>query len=562
MQTTQSTDKFTLEIIQDALVAAGNEMFKTLERTSMSPVIYESLDYAVGITDAHGELLAQGNGVTAFLAALDSVVKATLEKFNGDNALKEGDIIMANTPYAGGGTHLSDVSIIYPVFYQGEIIAFTSNKAHWTELGGTYAGSVSTISTEIYQEGMHFPFVKIKSQGIINQDIIDMIKVNVRLPDSTLGDLYAGIAAAEGGAKKVLAIVEKYGVEAYKEAVTSFLDYGEKMCLKALEGIPNGVYQGESVMENDGFDNGPFPMKAKITVADDKMTMDFNGTHEQLKGPVNLTFSGLVTGCRSIFKAITTPELEANGGAFRSLEVLCEPGTLVSAVAPAPVSVYYEVLVTAIDLVWKILAPVIPNRLPAGHMRSICATFISGIHPDTKDFFIQVEPLAGGWGAATTHDGNRGQLSCGSGESYNIPIEIREMRYGIQVGQYAFHNEGGGYGEFQGGNGQYLDYIITSDEAFVTAAFLGAVTKTWGMNGGADGSYNYFQIIRKNGVKGEKQSLGTNIRLEKGDMIRCVTATGGGYGLPKDRSQHKIQSDLKNGYITPDQAQEVYGVTP
>ena len=156
-------EKFTLEIIQDALVAAGDEMFQTLQRTSMSPIIYESLDYAVGITDIKGELLAQGNGVTAFLAALDSVVSATLEKFNGENSLQEGDIIIANTPYAGGGTHLSDVSVIYPVFYKKELVAFTVNKAHWTELGGTFPGSVSTVATEIYQEGLHFPFIKIKS---------------------------------------------------------------------------------------------------------------------------------------------------------------------------------------------------------------------------------------------------------------------------------------------------------------------------------------------------------------------------------------------------------------
>ncbi|MFT7497708.1 MAG: N-methylhydantoinase B, partial [Porticoccaceae bacterium] len=527
-------EKFTLEIIQDALVAAGDEMFKTLERTSMSPIIYESLDYAVGITDSKGELLAQGNGVTAFLAALDSVVKATLEKFDKNNPLKEGDIVIANTPYAGGGTHLSDVSIIYPVFYKDELIAFTVNKAHWTELGGTFPGSVSTVATEIFQEGLHFPFIKIKSEGKLNDSIIDLIRGNVRLPDSTLGDLFAGIAAAEVGSKRVISIIEKYGLDTYKRAKEDFLDYGERMCIEALKEIPNGVYQGETAIEDNGFGEGPFPIKAKITVTDTEFIADFNGSHPQVKGATNLSFSGLVTGCRSLFKAITTPQMDANGGSFRPMKVICEPGTIVSAEAPSAVSVYYEVLITSIDLIWKILAPLIPDKLPAGHMRSVCATFISGIHPDTNQFYIQAEPLAGGWGASANHDGNRGQLSCGSGESYNIPIEIREMRYGIQVEQYAFHNEGGGYGEFQGGNGQYLDYKIVSEGAHVTAAFLGEKTKTWGMKNGHDGSYNYFMIIRKDGAK-ERRSLGTNIYLEKGDIVRCVTATGGGYGSPNKR---------------------------
>jgi N-methylhydantoinase B len=552
-------EKFTLEIIQDALVAAGDEMFQTLQRTSMSPIIYESLDYDVGITDIKGELLAQGNGVTAFLAALDSVVSATLEKFNGENSLQEGDIIIANTPYAGGGTHLSDVSVIYPVFYKKELVAFTVNKAHWTELGGTFPGSVSTVATEIYQEGLHFPFIKIKSEGKINDAIIDLIKGNVRLPESTLGDLYAGIAATEVGAKRVLSIIEKYGLETYKKAKNDFLDYGERMCIEALKEIPNGIYEGETTIEDNGFGEGPFPIKAKITVTDTEFIADFNGSHPQVKGATNLSFSGLVTGCRSLFKAITTPQMDANGGSFRPMKVICEPGTIVSAEAPSAVSVYYEVLITSIDLIWKILAPLIPDRLPAGHMRSVCATFISGIHPDTNQFYIQAEPLAGGWGASATHDGNRGQLSCGSGESYNIPIEIREMRYGIQVEQYAFHNEGGGYGEFQGGNGQYLDYKIVSDGAHVTAAFLGEKTKTWGMKNGHDGSYNYFMIIKKDGSK-ERHSLGTNIYLEKGDIVRCTTATGGGYGNPKNRPKAQVLLDVKNEYITKEEAKEFYNL--
>ncbi|WP_396591614.1 hydantoinase B/oxoprolinase family protein [Allomuricauda sp. R78024] len=552
-------EKFTLEIIQDALVAAGDEMFQTLQRTSMSPIIYESLDYAVGITDSKGELLAQGNGVTAFLAALDSVVRATLEKFNGENTLEEGDVVIANTPYAGGGTHLSDVSVIYPVFYKNELVAFTVNKAHWTELGGTFPGSVSTVATEIYQEGLHFPFIKVRAKGKINEAIVDLIKSNVRLPDSTLGDLYAGIAAAEIGARRVISIIEKYGLETFVKAKEDFLDYGERMCIEALKQIPNGVYEGTTEIEDNGFGEGPFPIKAKITVTDNEFIADFNGSHPQVKGATNLAFSGLVTGCRSLFKAITTPRMDANGGAFRPMKVICEPGTIVSAEAPSAVSVYYEVLITSIDLIWKILAPMIPDKLPAGHLRSVCATFISGMHPDTGQFYIQAEPLAGGWGASSSHDGNRGQLSCGSGESYNIPIEIREMRYGIQVEQYALHNEGGGYGEFQGGNGQYVDYKIVSDGAHVTAAFLGEKTKTWGMNGGHDGSYNYFLLIRKDGTE-ERHSLGTNIALEKGDIVRCVTATGGGYGDPKNRPKENVLLDVKNGYISKKEAKEFYNI--
>lgn len=551
-------NKFTLEIIQDSLVAIGDQMFYALQQSSMSPIIYESLDYAVGLTDENGILLAQGNGVTMFLAALDSVVRSTLKKYPLSD-IHEGDVIMANTPYEGGGTHLSDVSIVMPVFYKNELIAFTVNKAHWTELGGTYPGSVSTSATEIFQEGLHFPFVKIKNKGVINQAVIDILRSNVRLPDSTVGDLHAGIAAAQVGATRIVELVDKYGLATYKKAKEELLDYGEKMTIEALKSFPTIDVSGEGVLEDDGFGNGPFPMKVRIQKKKGRFIVDYSGSHPQLQGPLNLSFEGLLSGVRCLFKAITTPDLPANGGAFRVLDVVCNPGTLVSAEAPAACSVYYETVVTAIDLAWKVLSNAIPGMLPAGHFRSICATFISGIHPVTNEFYIQAEPLAGGWGGTYNHDGVKGQLSCGSGESYNIPIEIREMRYGLMVNQFGFHTEGGGYGEFQGGNGQFLDFQILSEEAYVTAAFLGAKVKTWGVHGGHDGSLNYVTIIRKNGKK-EKHSLITNIRLEKGDIVRCTTATGGGYGKPSKRNKQKVLDDIKNGYITKSQAKKYYKV--
>lgn len=549
-------DQFTLEIIQDTLSAISDEMFDTMQRTSMSPIIYESLDYAVGVTDEKGELLAQGNGVTAFLACLDSVVVNILEKFPIET-LNNGDVIICNTPYKGGGTHLSDVSVITPVFFANKVVAFTVNKAHWTELGGTFPGSVSTVATEIFQEGLHFPAIKIKEEGNLNLSVVDMIKANVRLPDSTIGDLFAAIASAEIGVLRILGLIDKYGSKVFDQAKISLLDYGEKIAHLALKDIPNGIYEGESIIEDDGFSNGPFVIKAKIEITDCEFNVDFRGSDPQVSGAVNLSYTGLVTGIRSVYKAISTPSMPVNGGEFRVLNVFTDRETIVSAEPPSAFSIYYETLITSMDLIWKILAPLVPDRLPAGHMRSVCATFISGIHPDTQEFFIQAEPLAGGWGAGQSFDGNKGQLSAGSGESFNIPIEIREMKYGVMIDQYAFHNEGGGYGEFQGGNGQYLDIKILSNKCHLTAAYLGAVVPTWGINGGSGGSYNYLLIIRKTGEI-EKHSMVTNVELNHGDVVRCVTATGGGYGNPLDRPEEKILSDVKNGYITKEQATKYY----
>jgi N-methylhydantoinase B len=264
-----------------------------------------------------------------------------------------------------------------------------------------------------------------------------------------------------------------------------------------------------------------------------------------------------VTGVRCVFKAITNPEIPANGGCFRLLEVICPMGTLISAQTPAPVSLYYEPLIAAMDVMWKALAPVLPDRLPAGHQRAVNATFVVGLHPDTKELFVLGEPLVGGWGGGRGHDGDGGQFCCANGETYNIPTELLEARYGLKVEQYAFHNDDGGAGEYRGGKGVVLDYRVTADEAFVTYATSRTRVPPWGSHGGKPGSFNGLQIIRNDGSV-TRYEMCTAVRVANGDLIRLTTATGGGYGDPRKRPKALVARDMLNGYITGAQAQRDY----
>ncbi len=553
-------DPFTQEIIKDALVAVGYEMFDAMIRTSMSPIIYETTDFAVGVTDARGNLLAQGNGVAAFLATLDTAVQAGLVHYPNPSDLAPGDVIISNIPYEGGGTHLSDVVIIVPVFHEEKLIAFTVNKAHWTEVGGAQAGSVSTEATEIYQEGMMFPFVKLYERGRINDVLVRMIKTNVRLPDSTIGDMHAGVAAARVGARRVTELVDKYGVDAVLSAMSGLLDYGERMTREELARLPAGVYEAEDIVESDGRGNGPFTIKVKVTVSPQKLVADFTGTSGPAAGPINCSLTGLITGARCVFKAVTNPDLPANGGCFRLLEVICPPGTLISAQSPAPVSLYYEPLIAAMDVMWKALAPAVPDRLPAGHQRSVNATFVVGLHPDSGDLFVLGEPLVGGWGASVDADGDNGQFCCGNGETYNIPTELFESRYGLKVEQYAFHDDDGGAGRRRGGKGVVLDYRVTAEEVFLTYATSRSQAPPWGLKGAGAGSLNGVSILRKDG-RVEKHEMCTALRVEKGELIRLTTASGGGCGDPRERPRELVLRDLKNGFITAQQAQRDYGLT-
>jgi N-methylhydantoinase B len=556
-----SHDPFTLEIVKDALVAIGQEMFDAMIRTSMSPIIYETTDFAVGVTDARGNLIAQGNGVTAFLATLDTAVQSALQHYPNAGDLQDGDVLMTNIPYEGGGTHLSDVVILVPVFDGQRLIAWTVNKAHWTEVGGARAGSVSTEATEIYQEGLQFPFLKLYESGRINSALVAMIKANVRLPDSTLGDMHAGVAAARVGARRVSDMVDKYGVETVIGAMESLLSYGERMTLNELAKLPAGTYEADDQVESDGLGHGPFRIRVKVTISAQAIIVDFTGTDAQAVGPINCTMTGLVTGVRCVFKSITNPELPANGGCFRPLQIVCPPGTFISAQSPAPVSLYYESLLAAMDVMWKAVAPAVPDRLPAGHQRSVNATFVAGLHPDTGDLFVMGEPLVGGWGATPGRDGDNGQFCCANGETYNIPVELFESRYGLKVEQYAFHNEDGGAGRFRGGKGVVLDYRVTASEAFLTYATSRSLVPPWSLSGGRTGSLNRATVHRRDG-SATTYDMCTRVKVLKGELIRLTTATGGGYGEPGERSRSDVESDLKNGYITAQQAAGEYGYDP
>ncbi|MCY4476960.1 MAG: hydantoinase B/oxoprolinase family protein [Gammaproteobacteria bacterium] len=549
---------FDREVIKDCIVALGDEMFEAVIRTSMSPIIYETTDFAVGATDARGNLLAQGNGVTAFLATLDTAVQDLLKHYPEPGDIAEGDAFITNSPYCGGGTHLSDVVIIVPVFHDRKLIAFTVNKAHWTEVGGAQPGSVSTESTEIYQEGLHFRFLKLYSEGELNQALVQIIRDNVRLPESTIGDMHSGVAAARVGAARVRELAVKYGVDSVLEAMEDLLDYGERMTIEEIRKLPAGSFEAMDIVESDGLGNGPFEIRCKVTIGDGRITADFTGTSPQAQGPINCAYTGLITGARCLFKAVTNTEIPANGGCFRPLEVICPEGTVVSATSPAPVSLYYESLIAAIDVMWKALAPALSDRLSAGHQRTVGANFISGKHPDTGDLFVMGQPLVGGWGASDGVDGDSGQFCCGNGETYNVPVELFETRYGLQVEQYAFHNEAGGEGKYRGGKGVVLDYRVVSPEVFLTYAASRTEARPWPIEDGLEGSTNYAKVLRKSGEE-ERYSMCTMVRAERGDCIRLVSATGGGYGDPGERKRADIEQDVKNGYLTRERADEVFG---
>ncbi len=549
-------DPFTIEIIQNSLAAISDEMFEVIRRTAMSPIIYEALDYSVSITDGDGNMLTQGNGVPVFLGVMDSLVGEILERYR-DEPIRPGDIFVSNDPYGGGSTHLSDIAVISPVFFDNQLIAFVVNKSHFTEVGGKDPGSWTTNAVEVFQEGLQLPYLKLFSEGCVNQSIVSLLEANVRLPQMTLGDLWAGVAANRVGTRRMHDLIGKYGLSTFIVACRALLNYGERSVCTEINNLPKGTYCAEDVIDDDGLGNGPFPIKVRVDISENDFTVDFSGSNAQVPGPINASRTATESGVRAIFKALTNPNIPANAGCFRPLNVICPAGTVFTADRPAPVSLYWETIMAAADLIWKALAPHIPERLPAGHFLSVCGTMISGTHPITREYFLMVEPLVGGWGASFNADGQNGQFASADGETYNIPIEILETLYGIRATQYGFHNEDGGHGQYRGGKGVVLELEILAEDATLTASFGRHASKPWSVGGAASGTNNRIEIERLDGSI-DTHAMPSRVPLFQGDRLRLITGTGGGYGDPHLRDPNSVKLDLVDGYITADQSLKYY----
>ncbi|MGN0421239.1 MAG: hydantoinase B/oxoprolinase family protein [Lachnospiraceae bacterium] len=548
----------TLDIVKDSLIAVSNEVFYAFARTSMSPIIYETLDYASGIADVDGRLLTQGNGACGFIGLIAPMIQEIIHKYGKEN-MHPGDVYLINDPYLGGGTHLSDIGMVMPVFYREELIAFIGNKAHWSDVGGMAAGSFTTDSQDVFQEGLRFSGVKLLDQGEICKPLLEMIKSNVRFPETSEGDMWGQIASLRTGYKRIGELCEKYTVEVVKESMKRLLEQGAKIAYNRIKELPKGSWEMEEFMDDDGYGN-LVRVKVKITITEDEFIADFTGSSPQVASPINTGYSSLCAGVKVIYMSILGPELAVNDGVFEPMRIFAEDGSIMRCHAPAPTSCYFESMIYASDVVWKALAPVFPEALGAGHMLSVCSVVLAGTKQGSGEPFLIVEPTGGGWGASDGKDGEVGQFCVGDGETYNVPVEMAENRYGIMIDEYSLHTDGMGAGKYRGGSGAVRSYRAMTDGQLFTASFGRNKFPAWGAAGGKDGSYNYFEFHNADGSKEGPMGIVARHVMNKDDVVYMVTCTGGGYGNPLERDPELVAWDVKNEYISIRQAEEDYGV--
>jgi len=412
-------------------------------------------------------------------------------------------------------------------------------------------GSISTAATEIFQEGLRLPAVKLIDAGVPVASVLEIMKVNSRLPDYLQGDLWAEIAAVRLGERRVVELARKYGVETFLTAVADLLVHGERVIRRALAELPAGRF--DLAEEQD--DGTTYRVSVEIT--GDAFVVDLRNNPDQDRGAANVSRDGAVIAAQMALTTVAGIRGSANSGHFAPLLVLTRPGTVFDPAPEAACSIYSEVRIRLFDLILRCLAPHLGERLPAGGFTSVCGTFISGRHPDTGRHFTIVEPQVGGWGASARRDGNSALFSPIHGDTFNCPAEVAEARYGLFVDRLELNRAAGGEGRFRGGKGIVLEYRARTGGCFLTCAYTRSRHRPWPLAGAREGSSNFIEVIRTDGAR-ERYAVATMVPLAQGDVIRITTGSGAGYGDPRERPRELVLADLRDGLLDERRAAEVH----
>ena len=550
-------DAFTSEVIRSAVVAITTEMKTNLMRTAYHTIIYEAEDFTVGLFDADGNTISIGLGLPMFIRGLSDAIKAKITHWGKEN-IEPGDILLTNDSYIMG-SHLNHMVFTLPIFNDGELVAFSSSMAHWQDIGGQLGG----VTRDIFSEGLQMPFVKSFRAGKENPEITSIIKANVRVPEQAMGDMRAQLASIRTGERRVMQLLKRYGNQAFKDSIQLIYAQSEKLARAAVRQIPDGVYEAESFMDDDGVSHlKHIPIKVRVEVKDDEMTVDLSGVSAQVAGYYNSGATAGRSAAEVVFKCITTPLLlPINEGSFRPLKIILPPGRVVSATKPAPVRVWMTVPMTVSDTIFRALAPACPDRTIAGHYADLCTVNPHGFNAETGRFFwSHIGHPGGGWGAKHDEDGMSATVCLNDGDTHNSPVEATEAKNPIVIEQRALRVDSAGAGKFRGGLGVTQELRMRRP-ATIHAHVERTICAPWGLHGGKDALANQIYIVRRDG-KAERFATGkiNPTEIAAGDGLIIDTAGGGGFWNAFERDPERVLADVRSGYVSLEAAQRDYGV--
>ena len=550
-------DPILTEIVRNGVIAVTEEMKTNLMRTAYNMIIYEALDFTTGLFTAEGDTVSIGIGLPSFTRGMSNTVKSMVAHF-GRAGIKPGDIYVTNDAYTTG-SHLNHFTFALPIFHSGELAGFACCMAHWIDVGGTLGG----MTTDIFSEGLQIPIVKYQDCGVVNDTLVDIIRLNVRLPSRAMGDLRAQVTAVKTGERRFLQLLDRYGRKPVLDAIKTIMNQADAAARARTRTIPDGTYEAESFMDDDGIDIGKrVPIRVKVIVKGDTMTIDLSDISRQVRGFYNSGPSTSIGCAQMAYKCITSPtDYPINDGAFRSLKVIVPKGTIVSAVRPAPMRWWMTYPMTVVDTVYKALAPAIPDRVIAGHHADLVTATIHGINPRTREFFIGgLGPLGGGWGAKLTEDGVSATVCANDGDTHNSPNEQAEAKLPIVIESCRLIEDSCGAGRHRGGLG--IESVVRArSHLTVNTQTDRAHCHPWGLSGGLEATGNQVHFRIDGQWKTDQPNAKTLItHLKAGDAFRLRSGGGGGYGDPLERPIEAVQSDVRQGYVSVEAAAKLYAV--
>ena len=544
----QTADPITLAVLEHRLESIALEMTEVMLRTSMSQILNSSRDFSTAILDADCQLVAQGEGIPVHISALPIAGAAVRDYFGGD--ISDGDLFILNDPYFGG-SHLPDITIIRPVFHQGNLLFYGVNRAHHSDVGGGTHGGYNPAASEIYQEGLRIPPLRLYDRGEPRQDVLQMLAANVRQSENFLGDLNAQIGSVMIAAQRIEALLESYGPPKLLAAVADILAATETQVRNFISSWPDGVYRGESLVDDDGFESKLVPIRAEVTIAGDSMTIDLSESSPQVTGFINSAYANTRSLAHAAIMYLAPADVARNEGSMRPVSVIAPKGLVVNANPPAPVCMSTNHCAEEIiEAVFQALAPAVPHAVSAGFSRRLRYA-MTGADPRTGRRFIWHFFLArGGGGASRGYDGWTGVGEVNVAGGIRSPsIEVTEERFPFFIRSHELRPGSGGAGEWRGGLGAVCDLVYEGmDTALLNTAGDGVVVPPFGLFGAEPGLPHLYKILTNGGerVLGSKE---TGVAVNPGDRIVCLSSGGGGFGEPANRSQLDRDRDLKNGYV-------------
>jgi N-methylhydantoinase B len=550
-------DPITLEVMRNAFQSVAEEMGAALIRTALSPNIKDRRDCSTGVYSAAGELIAQAEHIPLHLGLMPSVVKSTLSIFPV-SSLQPGDAIITNDPYISG-SHLPDICIISPLFHEGSCLGILANLAHHVDIGGIAPGGMPTISTEIFQEGIRIPPIRIKKAGRIDEEIMSLITTNVRTSREAQGDFQAQLAANNVGERRLKEIIAKYGPEKSVQYMEELIRYSERRMRARLAELPKGVFSFEDYLEGDGLSDDLLKIAATVAINESGIVVDFTGSSGQTKGSVNCTRAVTLACTFYALKAAIDPELPSTGGAFKPVEVITPIRSIVNPTFPSPVSnANINTSQRIADVVLGALAQAMPQKVPAASSGSMCLFTIGGIHPRTGSYYSYVETYGGGQGAVFNQDGMDG-VHTNMTNTRNTPVEVIEIAYPLRVDRYGLVPDTDGAGRFRGGLGLTREISVIDHSATINLSSDRQKIKPWGLAEGQPGGTVDSALQLPDGKTMPLPSKTTR-PVEAGTRILLRTAGGGGYGAPFLRDPDLVREDVLNGYLSLERARKEYGV--